>query len=275
VDIAITREPPASPPRELHPQLIYTLDRWDYVACWMCQWDRAHPSGSPPFTPWLLRLPLRLLMGLRGKGQSWFSADWLFRVLVPLLVLPVMLSLWHTAVILHDPNSGILVACGTAALLLLWLLLLWRPGPLPEWDNPQRARHLRLMRAKAVELQATGMVINRERIHWFLVFPEGFQEVSELRRKSAEGIEQYDFRVRSAPWGQLREVVVREGHVFLVGPGEDVWIIPKRCFADVTAVADFLDVVRSCCRAVTHSRIGAIAPVVENPEAIRAGDPSR
>jgi hypothetical protein len=164
---------------------------------------------------------------------------------------------------------------GMLTVIVLWLWLLWPLGPSLEWKDPRRERHLCRMQDKAVELQATGEVINRERIHWFLLFPECFREVSELRRKSAGGVEQYDFRVRSAPWGLLREVVVREGHVFLVGPGEDVWIIPKRCFGDVGAVADFLDVVHSCRRAVTHSRIGAIVPVVDNPEAIRAGDPSR
>ncbi len=87
-------------------------------------------------------------------------------------------------------------------------------------------------------------------------------------------IEDYHFRVVTVPWGLVREVVVHEQDVFLVGPGEDVWIIPRRCFADVAAVADFLDAVHSCRRAVTHGRFGSIVPAVENPEAIRVGTPT-
>jgi hypothetical protein len=270
VETAITRDPP-----DTCPQWIYTLDRWDYVAWWMCQWDRAHPPGPPTFVSWLLRLPLRLLMESIGKGYHRFSADWLSRLLLLLLVLPVVVALWGTAEILHDPSFRILIACGTAALLVLWLLLLRLSGPRSEWKGLRREQHLRRMQAKALELQATGEIINRERIHWFLLLPECFQEVTELRRASPAGIEDYQFRVVTVPWVLVREVVVHEQHVFLVGPGEDGWIIPKRCFADVAAVADFLDAVHSCRRAVTHGRFGAVVPAVEKSEAIQASEPGR
>jgi hypothetical protein len=251
VNTAITRDPPAAPPPELYPQLIYTLDRWDYVAWWMCQWDRAHPVGKA------------------GPGAR--LRAWLFW----------WLPLWFVGATLvavtlmgRNPALRTLSFFGALAMLAAFLWAIIRTGCGPVWKLA-RDHHQHRMQDRALDLQTTGEVINRERIHWFLLFPECFQEVTELRRASPAGIEDYQFRVRTAPWALLREVVVHEQHVFLVGPGEEVWIIPKRCFADVAAVADFLDAVYSCQRTVTHGRFGAIVPAVENPEAIQAGGPAR
>jgi hypothetical protein len=234
--------------------LIDTLDKWDYLVWWMCQWDREHPPG-----------PRSLASGMRL---------WLFWV--PLLVLGPMLllSLLGDTLTGHDRDLRTLSGLAGIVLFVLWVLAVPRTGSALVWRRLARDQHLSRMQEKAQDGQLSG-IINRERIHWFLLFPDCFQEATELRRTSAAGVEDYQFRVATVPWGLVRDVVVHEQHVFLVGPGEDVWIIPKRCFADVATLAEFLDTIHSCRRAASRAPVGDIVPVGENAEAIRAAEPAR
>jgi hypothetical protein len=251
METAITNAPPAAAPAELFPQLIYTLDRWDYVAWWMCQWDRDHPEGSPPLVGWLFWVPLLIL----GPGA--------------------MVGLVAACVTGRDPNLRTLSLFAAMALFGLWLVAARRTRAGRLWRTLARDNHWQSMRDRALDEQTSGKGINSERIFWFLTFADGFQEASELRDVSPRGIDCYEFKVTGGPWTLVRDVVVAEQHVFLVGPGEEGWVIPKRCFADAKAVADFLDAVHHCRRASTLARVGAIVPVVEHPEGLQTSEARR
>jgi hypothetical protein len=255
MDTAITNEPPPAAPAELFPQLIYTLDRWDYLAWWMCQWDRTHPEGPPTLASrlmaWIFWVPLLLL----GPGA--------------------MVGLVAVCVSGRDPNLRTLSLFAAMAVFGLWLFAARRSRAGRLWRALARDNHLQGMRDRALDEQLSGRGINSDRIFWFLTFADGFQEASELRRLSPQGIDYYEFKVTGGPWTLVRDVVVAEQHVYLVGPGEEGWIIPKRCFADAKTLADFLDTVHHCRRASTLARVRAIVPVVEHSEGLQVSEARR
>src|SRR5579862_8859786 len=99
METGITTTLPPAAPAEPHPQFIYTLDRWDYVAWWMCEWDRAHPASTGSrLETWMIWAPLLVLVPV----AMFFLVGW--------------------CTLLHDKNLSMLSLFTAFALFGLWLL---------------------------------------------------------------------------------------------------------------------------------------------------------
>jgi hypothetical protein len=253
----ITNAPPTARPSEPFPQLIYTLDRWDYQAWWLYAGEKGQPSGAR-----------------RSRLKMWVAV-----VLGLTLTVAGALALAGIVKAVRDDDYRLLTVFGTLFILmvgllaLLLLLRLWARlfGPQPPAGQRQGDNYQQRMQAHALELEQAGEVINRNRIHWFLISAEGFNEVSELRRVSPQGVVQYEYREDGGPWSLLDEVVLGERHVFLIRHGHGAWIIPRSCFADKETLERFLATVQSLRQAA--SRATAITAAPGHPEKAREISP--
>jgi hypothetical protein len=249
---AITTQP-ALPPEapELHPQLIFTLEWWDHLAWWMCRWDR---SRSPSHGG--LGVGARLLIWLVG---------------IPLGVLAAGGLMAMTPAAKLDSQGRLAVCIGVAVVIWFVGYVATRRGfPGNLLEEALRDNYEGRMRDKARDLELGGEEINRDRIHWFVTTAEGFIEVTTVSGVSPQGVQYYEHRERGGPWQLIKDVVVTEEHLFLIGAGEQAWIIPTRCFIDAQAATGFVEIVQAC-RAAARAPVGIVAP--ESTDAIQGPPP--
>src|SRR5262249_51379397 len=106
-----------------------------------------------------------------------------------------------------------------------------------------------------------------------LATAEGFNQVSELRWVSPQGVVWYEYREFGGPWSLLDDVVLAERHVFLVRHGHGAWIIPRNCFADQETLERFLAAVQALREAAGRAPAGAITAAPGHSEKARETTP--
>jgi hypothetical protein len=213
---------PAAPAEQL--QWIYTLEWYDHLAWWQHEAE-LKPAPAPTrrdnLLLWILWMPL--LTGMVFGGCT--AAVGAFKARDPALF------------------ALCLIAIGVS-LLLIWGVFHVRPMRILRRELTKDNTDAGLqMRAKLLE--AEGDVINPNRTHWLLLDDEEFTVASELQRVSPRGVVRYEYREVSCRWELLDQVILADGHVFLVRTGDDAWIVPRRAFIDAAAVDQFVTQVRA------------------------------
>jgi hypothetical protein len=225
-----TSDPPRPRPEDFPDQVVYTLDRLDYVAYRMFLYDRDPPSRR------------RNSGGLGAALGCWFLA-FVFAGLACLLC-------WGLGKAPYDPSPpGALLIMLPAAMFLLWLALMSaaRAGALHPFEDWGRDGYARRLAAEAQRLEVEGE-INRARIHWLILHADGFIKISELRSQQG-GTTHADYRETYTSWHLLEEIVVVGHNLFLVTRDGPTHVLPTTAFAGPEAVEQFVNKVRTYQRA--------------------------
>lgn len=245
----ITTEPTRPSAREEVTALIFTLDQYDYLDLWMYEWDQGRRWPETPFHDRILEWALLALVAVIGVAS-------------------VALHPWRPSHL-----AGEIGGFALAVALVLLAFVLWRVVARYFWPRTRRgarARYKARMRKEAAVLEQAGTTINPDRIHWFLMAPTWFAEVSKLRRRQ-EGLVDYESQQTLADWSAVEEIVVLERHVLLVGHTAGTWIIPTRCFRDDEDRDRFVAAARAYHQAAGRAPVASITTTPDHAEGLRDG----
>jgi hypothetical protein len=244
----ITTQPSRASVREEVTELIFTLDQYDYLAWWTYRQEHIRPRSEAPPRDTTLRWTLGgLIVSLGVAGVTLF--------------LPLQAQL-------GPEIAAIAVSVVVGLLLLLIYLLTFRPGFLLLFRKAARWRQMRMLKNHAAALEWEGQAINPARIHWFLMAPGWFAEVSKLRRRQ-DGFALYEHRETLADWSAVDEIVVLERHLLIVSHTAGTWIIPTRCFRDDQDRDRFVVTARGYHQAAVRAPVTSITTPPEHAEGLR------
>jgi hypothetical protein len=197
--------------------LIYTLDRFDFLAVWA---EETRPAQPPPKRRFLSGGALPIII-----------------VVLPIIGLVMVGDLLADDTLHHRPTAGLV----PLPLFVVWLLALaYYLGSRGSTPAPVVADDLN---ARADALERIG-AIDPHRIHWLLLTAEGFTEVTELRRRH-RGVEYYQHGETSVPWAEVSCVETLPRHMVLRARNGQTWIIPTRCLRDEQEAGWFVQTVRA------------------------------